>query len=387
MLFVGNSSHGNILIKEVQTMSTAISGKEILAMNQYTLFTNVQTYYEDLITSLESAKKYISFAFLSFVQGEWGKKIANILIKKAQSGVRVRLILDEIGEVWDEQKNFLNNIRLVHELRAHGIEVEIFRPTPPLKINNRLHCKFVAIDNDVVFMGGSNIADSYITWVDANLKIQGDFGNTFHELYEFMFAFSKNGKKESRKLDTSSLQAGTDRLFLTVPRQQYDVRQAFINLISDADKFIYIRTWSFLPDQEILDLLCQQANKGVQVNILLSHRTRFRPLDYANYIHIHKLVEAGANVYRYVGNYMHTKVAWNNQHDILFGSANLESHSLKHNFEACILFNASHLTSELTQTFNTDLASSVQQTSQSHMRRSLVRKVLTHACNLATLWL
>jgi cardiolipin synthase len=356
-------------------------------MNQYTLFTNVQTYYENLIAELETAQKNISFAFLSFVYGEWGNKIANVLIKKAQAGVCVRLILDEIGEVWDEQKNLFNNIRLVHELRAKGIQVEIFRPTAPLKINNRLHCKFVAIDNETVYIGGSNIADSYITWVDANLKVQGKFGNTFHDLYDFIFGFSKNGNKEHRKLNVSNLKIGADCLFLTVPRQRYDVRQAFINLISEADKFIYIRTWSFLPDEEILNLLCNQAKKGVQVNILFSHRTRFRPLDYANYIHVHQLVEAGANVYRYVGNYMHTKVAWNNHDDILFGSANLESHSLRHNFETCLQINASSLTSELNHTFCNDLTSSVQQTAQSHLKRSFARKLLTHVCSLATVWL
>lgn len=355
--------------------------------NRHTLFTNVQTYYENLIAELANAQEIISISFLSFVQGEWAEKISQVLIQKAKMGVRVRLIVDEIGEVWDERKRVLDNIHLVHWLRKQNIQVEVFRPTPPLKINNRLHCKFIAIDRRIAYMGGSNIADFYTRWVDANLKIEGDLGNTLHDLYDFLFHHSKNGNRASRRLDASRLTAGADRLFLTVPHQRFDARHAFLNLISEADAYIYIRTWSFLPDKEILSALCQKAKTGAQVNVLFSHRTRFRPLDYANYIHVHKLVEAGANVYRYIGNAMHTKVAWNNRHNVLFGSANLEAQSLRHNFETCLQINASPLASELTQHFYNDLASSVKQTSQSHARRSLARKALTHACNMATLWL
>jgi cardiolipin synthase A/B len=356
-------------------------------MNQYTLFTDVQAYYENLILELNTAQKNISIVFLSFVQGLWAKKISEVLIAKAQAGVFVRLIVDEIGEVWDDRQNFLQNIHLINHLRSYGIEVEIYRPTKPLKINNRLHCKFVAIDERTVYIGGSNIADFYTNWVDANLRVDGEFGNTFHQLYKFLHAFSKNGNVLARSLDVSNLFANNDRLWLTVPHHHYDVRNAFLNLILDADKFIYIRTWSFLPNEEILNALCKQAKNGVQVNILFSHRTRFRPLDYANYLHTHKLVCAGGNVYRYTNQYMHTKVAWNNHNDILFGSANLESQSLRNNFETCLQFNASHLTLKLIQVFNSDLSSSTRQTSQSYMRRSLVRKALTHACNIATLWL
>jgi len=356
-------------------------------MNQHTLFTNVQEYYQNLIMELKTAKKIISLSFLSFAHGVWTEKVSQVLIEKAKSGVCVRLIVDEIGEIWDDRQHFFQNIKLIELLRSHKIQVEIFRPTKPLKINNRLHCKFVAIDDKTVFIGGSNIADFYITWVDVNLRIDGNFADTFHRIYDFLYAYSKNGDISSRLLNTSNLITGSDHLHLTVPHLHDDIRQAFLKLIREADKFIYISTWSFLPDEEILNALCMQAKNGVQVNILLSHRTRFRPLDYANYLHVDKLVCAGGNVYRYTKGYMHTKAAWNNHNNILFGSANLETQSLRNNFEMCLQINASSLTWELRQTFYNDIAFSIKQTSQSHVQRSLARKVLTHACNIATLWL
>ncbi|HCK65611.1 MAG TPA: hypothetical protein DHW49_05050, partial [Anaerolineae bacterium] len=166
---------------------------------------------------LKTAKKIISLSFLSFAHGVWTEKISQVLIEKAKSGVCVRLIVDEIGEIWDDRQHFFQNIKLIELLRSHKIQVEIFRPTKPLKINNRLHCKFVAIDDKTVFIGGSNIADFYITWVDVNLRMDGHFADTFHRLYDFLHAYSKNGDVSLRLLNTSNLIAGSDHLHLTVP--------------------------------------------------------------------------------------------------------------------------------------------------------------------------
>lgn len=356
-------------------------------MNRHTLFTKVQDYYQNVVAELASAQYEISMTFLAFDSGKWANEISQVLVAKAQAGVNVRLMVDEIGQVFDEPRHAIQNIALFNHLRSHGVQVDIYRPTSPLKINNRLHCKFVAIDNRTVYLGGSNIGDYYTTWTDSNLRVDGELGNIFHKLYDFLHGFSQNGNLASRLLDISNLQAGTDHIWLTVPRHQYQIREALLNLINKADKSIFIRTWYFLPDDEMLNALCKQAQKGVQVNVLLSHETRVRPVDFANYIHVHKLVNAGGNVYRYTGKYMHSKAAWNNHNDVLFGSANLDAHSMKINFESCLQINASTLTWELRHAFYSDLSSSIQQTSQSHLHRSLADKALTHACNLASDWL
>lgn len=356
-------------------------------MNRHTLFTNVQEYYQNLVAELATAQHDISMTFLSFDSGKWANEISQVLIAKSANGVRVRLMVDEIGEAFDESRHIFQNIELIKHLRSHGIQVDIYRPSSPLGINNRLHCKFVAIDTQTVYLGGSNIGDYYTTWTDSNLRVDGELGNIFHTIYDFLLGFSKQGKLASRLLDISNLQAGTDRIWLTVPRHQYQIREALMSLINSADKSIFIRTWYFLPDDEMLNALCTQAKKGVQVNVLLSHETRVRLVDFANYIHVHKLVCAGGNVYRYAGKYMHSKAAWNNHDDVLFGSANLDAHSMKGNFESCLQINASKLTWELRHAFYNDLASSIQQTSQSYLHRSFADKALSHTCNLASPWL
>lgn len=354
-------------------------------MNQHTLFTNVQDYYADLVRQLWVSQTSISMTYLSFDSGEWAKQISDALCSKALSGLTVRLMVDEFGQLLDEPKHILRNIALFKRLRCCGVQVEIYRPAAPLTVNNRMHCKIVAIDDRTAFLGGSNIGDYYTTWTDSNLRVDGDLGNTFHDLFDFLLSHSQNGHTNS--LDISDLWAGDERLRLTVPRQSSDIRQALLQLIRNAEKAIYIRTWYFLPDDEMLAALCEQARKGVQVNVLLSHETRVRPVDFANYIHVHKLVCAGGNVYRYTGRYMHSKAAWNDKGEVLFGSANLDPHSMHINFESCLEIHSEKLAWQLRRSFYADLATSPKQTRESYSRRSLADKALTHACSLVSEWL
>jgi phosphatidylserine/phosphatidylglycerophosphate/cardiolipin synthase-like enzyme len=102
---------------------------------------------------------------------------------------------------------------------------------------------------------------------------------------------------------------------------------------------------------------------------------------------VHKLVCAGGHVYRYAGKYMHSKAAWNDKGDALFGSANLDPTSMHHNFESCLQINDSKLTWELRRAFYADLTTSPKQTPESHLNRSFASKILTHTCNLAAPWL
>jgi phosphatidylserine/phosphatidylglycerophosphate/cardiolipin synthase-like enzyme len=84
---------------------------------------------------------------------------------------------------------------------------------------------------------------------------------------------------------------------------------------------------------------------------------------------------------------MHSKAAWNDRGDIVFGSANLDPHSMLINFESCLQINDGTLAWELRRAFYADLADSVQQTPKSFSHRSMLSKALTYTFNLASPWL
>jgi cardiolipin synthase len=98
-------------------------------------------------------------------------------------------------------------------------------------------------------------------------------------------------------------------------------------------------------------------------------------------------VAAGGQVYRYHAGYMHAKVAWNDQGEVLLGSANLDPHSMHGNFESCLEIRDDALCADLLRAFEADMPLSIHQTLESYNQRSLPGKVLTHACTMPAAWL
>ena len=283
---------------------------------------------------------------------------------------------------------------MLEDLRRDGIQVEIFRPKGRrISRSNRLHCKLCAIDQNTITIGGSNIGDYYLNWQDTNLLVNGQIGDAAHQLFDYIRDFSnRNVLPDSDahslgKLDLARLHVGDAQLLLTLPGRRQDIRRELLRLILDAEKSVFIRSWSFLPDKELINALLFQAEEGVSINIMLSDRTRFPPVDAANYVTGHTLARAGVQVFRYSQGYMHSKVAWNDQGDILLGSANLDLMGLCGSFECCLQLRNLDLAHQLHQAFERDLSSCTRQTPKTFSKRSLLNKMVSYVCSLAVGWL
>ncbi len=357
-------------------------------MNHHFLFNHVKDYYEDLVSRLNEARQTISMTFLAFDHGEWSSRIAAVLRARAAAGVNVRLMVDAFGELTDQPCHAVHNIHLIHEMSQAGVQLDVFNPSNPnLSPLNRMHCKFAALDQKIVYLGGSNIGDYYTGWTDTNLRVEGALGTSFHQLYDYLRSFATRTGAVQQQVNPTNLWAGQDQVLLTIPGQLQSIREGYLELIRNARRAIYVRTWYFLPDTELLDALCEQAARGIQVNVLLSHKTRVRLIDFANHLHVARLVQAGGHVHRYIRRYMHAKVAWNERGEVLFGSANLDTHSLTNNFESCLHIHDKRMTRKLMQIYESDLIDSTPQAADVYSRKHMTQKILTRACNLATPWL
>lgn len=347
--------------------------------NRHVLFTRVEDYYTDLVTRLQEARHTISMACLAFEDGVWARRIVKAMSDRAAEGVRVRLMVDEFGQFMDEPRHVWSNTLILDVLRSAGVQVNVFRPAAGLQLRNRLHCKFCAVDNRTAYLGGSNVGDYYTTWSDTNLRVDGDLGDALHGLYDRLLVFSRSSSACRERPELSDLWLGTDRLLLTVPGRSLDIRSALLDMIRSAERTVHLRTWYFLPDDEILSALCEQAGQGVQVRVLLSHRTRVRLVDLANPIHVRRLLSAGGQAYRYAERYMHAKVAWNDRGTVILGSANLDPYSMMITFESCLQIEDSALAGQLNRAFNADLHACLSRVPERRLR-SLIGKFLSYAC-------
>jgi phosphatidylserine/phosphatidylglycerophosphate/cardiolipin synthase-like enzyme len=76
-----------------------------VSANKYTLFTDVHSFYTDMLKVLETAQEQISLIYFTFDSGEWSGKFARVLSDRAAAGVRVRLLVDDVGLAIDTPKN------------------------------------------------------------------------------------------------------------------------------------------------------------------------------------------------------------------------------------------------------------------------------------------
>ena len=321
---------------------------------QYTLFTDVSQFYAQLTTAVARAQHSIHLIYFAFDNGRWASQLSDLLQEKAQAGLDVHLMVDEVGLYVDNPRHGWQNQRMLNDLSQTGVRVVRFRPNGRrLSQRNRLHCKACAIDDHVAFIGGSNIGDHYPHWRDSNLRLMGAVGDTFRQLYDYLCQFTRGEIQSS--LPFSNFCVDDVPVLMTVPGHRQDIRRALLDLILNAETAVYLRTWYFLPDQEILNALMSQAESGVNVTILFSHQTRVPLIDAANRLLGHQLTRSGVQIYRYTSRYMHAKEAWNDRGEIIFGSANVDRWALTSNFECSLRIQDSRLMNQLQQALLADL--------------------------------
>ena len=349
---------------------------------KFTLYTDVQTFYTRLTEAIDQAQQSITMMYYTFDWGDWALKISSILQSKQASGVPVRLIVDEIGLLVDSPSNIVKNRLLMSQMSAAGIEVTFFRPQQQRTTHlNRLHFKLCAIDQATVFIGGSNIGDGYLMMDDLNLRLDGAIGGSIAKLYAYLT------HPDDESLHLSNLRIGASPLLLTLPGNRQDVRRTLLGLILDAQSSLYIRTWLFLPDREIVNALLHQSERGCRVNVLFSDRTRIPLIDAASNIIGHRLVKAGARVWRYTPRFMHAKASWNDLGQVLFGSANLDSKALNSNYECSLLLQNHPIAEQLQAQFEADLSHSKEMDLESFSSQRWFQKAFAHAGFVLSGWL
>ncbi len=323
--------------------------------------------------------------YFTYDNGVWASQMNEIMFEKVAQGVQVRIMVDLMGICTDNPKNIFKNIAQIAEMKRKGIQVDFFQPGKGSQMSpvDRLHFKICAIDQRVIYVGGSNIGDHYTTWQDTNLRVDGQIGDIGHQLYDYVLSYSL-GKHTAPELDLDNLKIGDAKVLLTIPGQREDISDGWLDLIEISESTIYFRNWYFLPNKRFMKAMLNKLATGIELEVLLSHRTKVPVIDVANHTPCRDLVEAGANIHRYTQRYMHSKVTWNADNEILFGSANLEEKALKGNFELCLRFNNKEICEQLTKSFQRDIFYSTHQSPQVVGQRALPKRVVSYIFALAT---
>lgn len=308
----------------------------ILQGSKIEIITEGQRMFEALLTDLSKARHHIHIESFIFKNDEAGIKIRNMLMKKAEEGVEVRFIYDNIAN-WFVPRKFYK------DMKKSGVEITSLMKAHITKLANRInyrnHRKIVVIDGKTAYTGGMNISNNYFTnprWRDTHMRIigQGVLGLQANFLIDWYssgkpFLDDANYFPETKNYTQNLMQIATGGPYSLY----HNLLQATVNIIISARKYIYMQTPYFLPSESLFQALQIAALSGVDVRLIVSRKSDSSYVDPAAHSYYEDLLEAGMKIYEMEDKFMHAKTIVTDGMLSVIGSANLDFRSFETNFE------------------------------------------------------
>ena len=358
------------------------AGVSITDGNQVKLLKSGREKFDDMFAEIMKAKHHVHLEYFNFRNDSIANELFNILAKKAAEGVEVRALFDDFGNMSNNQP--LKNSHL-KKLRRQGISIYRFDPIRFPYINHVLkrdHRKIVVVDGKVAYMGGMNVADYYINgtevvgkWRDMHMRVEGPAVSELQKIFLDMWKVvtKENLMQEPAyfpepvSVRDSVEMAIVDRYPGRTPEL---IRHAYVSSINAAEHKIQLINPYFVPTHSIKKALKKAIDRGIEVEIMISSKSDIPFTPDASLYFAYKLVKRGAKVYLYNGGFHHSKIMMVDDSFCTLGSANLNSRSLRYDYEVNAFMFNEEVTDELIQMFEDDKLSSTPLTKEVWKQRT-----------------
>lgn len=366
-----NQNYGRSYYTQDNTMEIMTSGQELSA---------------HMIEDIRSARHTVHVQFFIIKPDEVGKEFLRILTEKAKEGVKVRLLVDALGS------RHMTHRRVREFEAAGGAFAQFFPPRFAVfqyvnpKLNFRNHRKLVAIDDEIAYIGGYNVAREYLGrkkkfgfWRDTHVRIRGgavqdinyrflqDWRASTDELIHLPDAFFP--------LEQSPGNVGMQIVSSGPDTEHERVKRAFLKMITSAKRRIWIQTPYFVPDAPILEALKMACNSGVDVRIMIPRMPDHIFVYWATYSYCGDILRNGGRVFIYDAGFLHAKTMTVDQEVSTVGSTNFDRRSFKLNFESNVFVYSAEEARKMERVFQEDMEQSHELTKELYRNRSLWIKI------------
>lgn len=329
-----------------------------------------------MLKEIESAKKSIDLEQYILINDNIGNKFIDLLIKKADEGLKIRILCDEVGSFP------LYRSSAKETLFKKGIQLIFFNSVLPWNPNReslwyfRDHRKLMVIDEEIGFTGGVCLAEEMQGWRESYVKITGPIVTQMKEAFEIMWfkQYRKAAfffKKKTKKQQDEKFQYLTNSPLL---RKRFMYNE-LIEAIKNAKHYLYLTTPYFLPDSRLLRKIKRASQRGVKVCLLIPKKPNHILIEIGNRTFLEDLLEHGVRIFRYEKSMIHSKTAVIDGTWSTIGSLNLDNISLRYNFEGNLVSTDKAFSFELEKQFLDDLKLSEELTLKDWRKRPLRQKL------------
>ncbi len=357
--------------------------------NNVQLLIDGEATFDSIFQGIEEAKNYILVQFFIVHDDVIGRALKEKLIKKAQQGVRIYFLYDEIGS-HSLPRTYLDN------LQKAGIQVSSFHSTRGIwnrfQINFRNHRKIVVVDGRVAWIGGHNVGDEYLGrsrkfghWRDTHIRLQGPavMGAQISFLEDWYWATEE---KLELDWDVEMTQENVNAVLVmpSGPADEYDTASLMIQqAIQAATERFWIATPYFVPDEGVMQALHLAALRGVDVRVLIPDKPDHLLPFLSAYSFVGDMIQSGVKIYRYQYGFMHQKVFLLDRVVAAVGTVNLDNRSLHLNFEITVICLGEEFSGKVEKMLHQDFGHARKMTLEEIKKKPLLFKLLSRAAYLA----
>ena len=351
--------------------------------------------YPRMLQAIDQATHHIHLQSFIIQNDTTGRAFMDHLADKARSGVQVRLLYDRFGSTQAAFSGLFRRYRNIPNMRIAG-----WTQVSPLKrrfqINLRNHRKALVVDGERAFLGGINIHKENTTRRtkapirDYHFELAGPV------VQEIQYAFMKDWFYTTSESPETLLKPvyfpsitimgnSLARLVCSGPTAELQtIADVFFSAIVRARKQILIVTPYFVPPYDILRALRSAAIRGVDVRIILPHRSNHIYAGWASRALYDELLQSGVRIFRRPPPFMHAKAMIIDDHVSIVGTANWDVRSLRLNYETSISVHDEAFANSLKHIVLDDEAQSKEVTLAGWRERPSWHRLVENACSLMT---
>ena len=408
ILMVITIGKGNVYATEIigsksKSDSTIIEylkeyGIQTTTNNEVKILKSGHEKFIDLFEEIKKAKHHIHLEYFNFRNDSIANALFDLLAKKAEEGVEIRALFDSFGNSSNNKPLKKKHLKAI---RAKGIEIEEFDPIRFPWINHafrRDHRKIIVIDGEIGYTGGMNIADYYINglpkigeWRDIHIRMEGNAVECLQDIFLDMWNETTNQNIQGEKYypySNEKIKVINNKKIAIVDRNPKKdtkgMRRTLAKAIESAEGKVQIINPYFTPTRIIKRAIKNALGKGVKVEIMIPGKSDipFSP-DASMYI-ANSLRKKGADIYIFNGGFHHSKIMMIDSLYCSVGSANLNSRSLRCDYEVNAFIFDQETTDELIQIFSEDQKDSTLLTKEIYKDRGLWKKFISWFAHLFT---
>lgn len=360
--------------------------------NDVRILINGEQKFAQLRTDLKNARNHIHLEYFVLVDDELGTEIIDLLCHKAQEGVNVRLIYDDVGSTISRE----TKAKLRHSEIVYFPFMPVMFSNSTSKFNYRDHRKIVIIDGKIGYVGGINLEKKYDNsydneryWRDTHVRLEGNAVGSLQSSFLLSWEFVSETKLTiDHSLFPDYTTETGDPVAVQIAASGPDtdwanIMEALFAAINGARDYVYITSPYLVPNDQIITALTTAARSGIDVRIIIPYRSDSLGAQYASDSYIEQLLQSNIRIFRYTKGFVHAKTMVIDDLFATIGTANLDYRSFSINFEINALFYSKSTARELKKVFLEDLKDCEKVALARWQERSTVRRLKE---SFARLW-